>query len=89
MKFEKCLKQHCNRVQNEVKVKIIVHLAERWCGYDIVRLSECQGRAACGVERCEFIYTEEEDAFDQLIADYHKQQDIRDEIRDKLKYSNQ
>jgi hypothetical protein len=89
MKFEKCLDYHCSSVQSEVKVKIIVHLAERWCGYDIVRLSECQGRAACGVERCEFISTEEEKAFDQLIADYHKQMDTRDEIRDKLKYSNQ
>jgi hypothetical protein len=89
MKFEKCLDYHCSSVQSEVKVKIIIHLAERWCGYDIVRLSECQGRATCGVGRCEFINTEEEKASDQLIADYHKQQDIRDEIRDKLKYSNQ
>jgi hypothetical protein len=89
MKFEKCLEYHCNSVQSVVKVKIIVHLAERWCGYDIVRLSECRSRAVCSIKRCEFINTEEENAFDQLIADYHKQQDIRDEIRDKLKYSNQ
>jgi hypothetical protein len=89
MKFEKCLEYQCGGTQSEVKVKIIVHLAERWCGYDIVRLSECQGRAACGVDQCKFINLEEEKAIDQLIADYHKQQDIRDEIRDKLKYSNQ
>ena len=89
MKFEKYLEYDCSSVHSEVRVKILVRLAERWCGYDIVRLSECQGRAACGVERCEYIHTEEEKAFDQLIADYHKQQEIRDEIRDKLKYSNQ
>jgi hypothetical protein len=89
MKFERCLEHYCSSRQSAVKVKIIVHLAERWCGFDIVRLSECQDRKVCSAGQCEFINTEEEKATDQLVADYHRQQDIRDELRDKLKYSNQ
>jgi hypothetical protein len=89
LKAEKNIAVFCERVQREVILNIVVHLAERWCGYDIVRLSGCQSQDVCGTGQCEIIYAEEENAFDQLIADYHKQQDIRDRIRDKIKYSNQ
>ena len=89
MKIEKNIEVFCERVKREVVLNIVVHLAERWCGYDIVRLSGCQSQKACGAGHCEVIYIEEETAFDQLIADYHEQQDIRDKIRDQIKYSNQ
>lgn len=88
MKIEKCLKNFCNNIQEEVEIKILVHLAERWCGYNIINLSECQGKKACGVQQCEIINTEEEKAADQLIADYFEQQNLRDQLREKEKYSN-
>ncbi|MBP7332558.1 MAG: hypothetical protein BWY65_00748 [Firmicutes bacterium ADurb.Bin373] len=89
MKIEKCFKIFCHNIRQDVDVKILVHLAERWCGYNIIELSECTGQKACGVERCEIIHAEEEKAADQLIADYLEQQKIRDQIRENLKYSNQ
>lgn len=88
MKTEKCLKNFCDQINSQVEVKIIVHLAERWCGYNIIELSECTGKETCGVEQCEIISVEEEKAADQLIADYFKQQDIRAQIREGLKDSN-
>jgi hypothetical protein len=87
--IEKNIEVYCERVQREVVLNIVVHLAERWCGYDIVRLSGCQSQKACGPGQCEVMNAEEETAIDRLIADYHEQQDVRDEIRDKIKYSNQ
>jgi hypothetical protein len=88
LKTEKCLKIFCDKVNDQVEVKIIVHLAERWCGYNIIDLSECSGKKACGVEQCEIISAEEEKAADQLIADYFEQLNIRDQIRERLKDSN-
>ncbi|MDD4335332.1 MAG: hypothetical protein PHY77_06970 [Desulfotomaculaceae bacterium] len=66
-----------------------MHLAERWCGYNIIELSECTGQEACGLGHCEIIHSEEEKAADQLIADYLEQQNIRDKIGENMKFSNQ
>lgn len=87
MKIERCLKHFCHNIHEEVEVKILVHLAERWCGYNIISLSECPGKKSC-VQQCEFINAEEEKAADQLIADYFEQQNLRDQIREKEKFSN-
>ncbi|NLI14482.1 hypothetical protein [Pelotomaculum propionicicum] len=88
MKKEHMLTRVCETINKETEIIIRVCLAERWCGYDIVRLSECDGKNECGVKQCEFIYNEEEAAFDQLIAEYLEQQDIREKIRENIKYSN-
>ena len=88
MKIEKCLEIFCHGSNGQVELKIIVHLAERWCGYNIINLSECTGKKACGAKRCEIIDAEEEKAADQLIADYLEQQNIRDQIREGIKFSN-
>ncbi|MFA4886421.1 MAG: hypothetical protein WC601_11725 [Desulfotomaculaceae bacterium] len=88
MKREQRLARACETINRETDLIIRVHLAERWCGYDIVRLSECPGKKECGMVQCEIINAEEEKAIDQLILDYYKQQDIREKIRENIKYSN-
>jgi len=88
LKVERGLKNFCSNINQEVEVKILVHLTERWCGYNIINLSECPGKKACGLERCEIINSEEEKAADQLIADYLEQLNIREQIREKVKFSN-
>ncbi len=88
MKKEHRLTRVCEMINREFDLIIRVHLAERWCGYDIVRLSECPGKNECGVKQCGIINAEEEKAVDQLVLDYFKQQDIREKIRENIKYSN-
>lgn len=88
MKIEKYINIYCEKIKKEVEIKILVHLAERWCGYNIINLSECPGKKSCGTSNCEFISVEEEKAADQLIADYFEQLDLRAQIREKEKHSN-
>ncbi len=88
MKFERWIGKTCDIINGEAQVKIRVHLAERWCGYDIARVSECLMQKECGLSHCELINSEEEKAIDQLISDYYKQLDIRDKIRESMKDSN-
>jgi hypothetical protein len=88
MKKEYSMVSACDVLKREIDLIIRVHLAERWCGYDIVRLSDCPGKKECGMVHCEIINSEEEKAFDQLILDYYEQQDLRAKIRENIKYSN-
>lgn len=88
MKIERWIESSCEVINKETKIKIIVNLAERFCGYDIVRLSECLYEKECGARQCDIINSEEEKAIDQLISDYYKQQDVREKIREKMKDSN-
>lgn len=89
MKIEKCYSSFCRSINQKVDIKILVHLAERWCGYNIIELSECSGQKTCGLKGCEVIAVEEEKAANKLVGDYLEQQDVREQIREKLKYSNQ
>ncbi len=89
MKIERCIKYFCRDINREVEVKILVRLAERWCGYNIIDLSQCAGQRECGVVACNMMRAEEVKAADQLITDYHKQMDIRELIREGQKFSNQ
>lgn len=88
MIVERTVKLFCRSIKRETKVKVKVQLAERPCGYDIVKLSECPDKKECGAGQCEFIDSEEEKAIDQLILDYDKQMDLRNMIREKMKDSN-
>ncbi len=86
--MEKNLSNFCRSINQQVDIKILVHLAERWCGYNIIELSECSGQKTCGLKDCEMIIAEEEKAANKLIGDYLEQQDVREQIREKLKYKS-
>lgn len=89
MKVEQRIERFCEIVKENTRVKIEVRLAERMCGYDIVRLSDCSYKKVCGYTRCNFIDSEEEKSIDQLILEHYRQQDIRARIRETMKDSNQ
>lgn len=88
MKIERLIEVFCKIINKETKIKVKVQLAERMCGYDIVRLTKCLYNKECAVGQCKFINSEEEKAIDQLILNYYKQLDIREKIREKMKDSN-
>ncbi len=89
MKAEQRIERFCEVVKENTRVKIEVRLAERMCGYDIVRLSDCSHKKVCGHTHCDFIDSEEEKSIDQLILEHYRQQDIRARIRETMKDSNQ
>ncbi|HHU86125.1 MAG: hypothetical protein ACOX86_03790 [Pelotomaculaceae bacterium] len=90
MKIEQTMETFCRIINRKTRVNIRVHLAERLCGYDLVQLSHCLEQENCPAgQHCEFIKQEEEKAVDQLIQDYYEQLKLRDEIRERLKDSNQ
>lgn len=88
MKREQRMARVCEIIKKETELIVRVHLAERWCGYDIVRISECSGKKECGLEHCDSMNVEEEKVIDQLILDYFEQQNIREKIREDISYSN-
>ncbi len=89
MKAEQAVERYCKIVKENTRIRIEVRLAERMCGYDVVRLSDCSRKKDCGLASCSFIDSEEEKLIDRLILEHYKQLDIRDGIRETMKDSNQ
>jgi len=90
VKIEQTIETFCRVIDKKARVHIRVHLAERLCGYDLVQISHCLEQENCPAgQHCEFIKQEEEKAVDQLIQDNYAQLKLRDEIRERMKDSNQ